>query len=333
MCSKEIILLVIILHRMISRLGESVTLNCTFTHDAQQYMSWYKQRPGEMPVALVTAQTLSAIEFQSGFNASDYTVKKDKGIFHLTINRTTVSDEAFYFCGLTKFFHAVFGNGTFVALTDHRNHRLDLSAEIQTSVPDPVDPENPKTLECTVLTETRTTELSVFWFRPSSGGSHPVNIYIQKNCSSESGSGFGSHTQSCVYRLPVGHTSDSGTFYCAVASYGQLLFGNQVTLDKKQTDSVDPVIVSLAAALALCIVVIIVLASLSCRRTTCKDCKAAHHTAGHNPLRAQAAGQGHEEEVLNYAALQFTKGKSNSGQKKKRPAQESTYSGVRSSRL
>ncbi|XP_076143668.1 uncharacterized protein LOC143125807 [Alosa pseudoharengus] len=212
---------------------------------------------------------------------------------------------------------------------DHRNHRLDFTAEIQTSVPEPVQPEDRMTLECTVLTETRTEELSVFWFRLASAVSRPVSIYIQKNCSSESESG--SHTQRCVYRLPVGHTSDSGTFYCAVASYGKLLFGNRVTLDKKQTDSVDPVIVGLTAALALSIVVIIVLASLRCRRTTCKDCE-VHHHSGHNPLRVQSAGQGHEAEGLNYAALQFTKGKSNSGIERKRPPQESTYSGVRSSR-
>lgn len=101
---------------------------------------------------------------------------------------------------------------------DHRNHRLDLTAVIQT--------QDPKTLECTVFTETRSEELSMFWFRHSPGGSTPMSIYIQNNCS---------NSQSCVYRLPLGETSDSGTFYCAVASYGHLLFGNGVRSDKKQT--------------------------------------------------------------------------------------------------
>ena len=115
----------------------------------------------------------------------------------------------------------------------NRNHRLDLTAVIETSLPDRVHSSDPETLECTVLTETRTQDLSVFWFRPTSGVSHPVAIYIQKNCSSEPESG--SHSQSCVYKLPVGYISDPRTFYCAVTLYGELLLGDGGGLATKQT--------------------------------------------------------------------------------------------------
>ncbi|XP_076143684.1 uncharacterized protein LOC143125817 [Alosa pseudoharengus] len=286
-------------------------------------MFWYKQKPGERPRVMVLAHVLSDSQFQNGFSELDYSMQRGDGVFHLNIKNTTASDEASYFCASYRSsFYTLFGNGTFLELRDNRNHRLDLTAVIQTPVVGPVHSSDPKTLECTVFTETRTKELSVFWFRPASGGSHPMSIYIEKNCS---------NSQSCVYRLPMGQTPDSGTFYCAVVSYDQLLFGNGTKLDKKQTEPVDPVIVSLGAALVLCIAALILLAYLRCKRTTCKDCQ-ANTTQGLKPLRAQSTSQGCDAEMLNYAALQFTEGRSKTGRKKRPPPQESTYSDIRSTR-
>lgn len=97
-------------------------MKCTFVYDSQYYLFWYKQKPGEKPVAMAVSQAIStSVDFQNGFRASDYTVQRSKGLFHLTINRTTASDEAFYFCALSKSLHAVFGNGTYVALTGKSN--------------------------------------------------------------------------------------------------------------------------------------------------------------------------------------------------------------------
>ncbi|XP_062405558.1 M1-specific T cell receptor beta chain-like [Sardina pilchardus] len=304
-----------------AQLGESVTLQCNFTKGTQ-YMFWYKQKPGERPQVMVRAHVLSDSEFQSGFSKLDYNMQRGDGVFHLTIKNTTTSDEASYFCATRDSYDTIFGNGTFLALRDHRNHRLDLTAVIQTPVPAPAHSSDPQTLDCTVLTETRTEEVSVFWFRPASGDSHPEIIYVQKNCS---------NSQRCVYRLPIGQTSDSGTFYCAVVSYGHLLFGNRIKLDKQHTEPVDPVVVSLGAALSLCIVGLILLAYLRCKRTTYKDCK-VNTTRGHTHLRAQSAGQTCDAEMLNYSALQFTEGRSKTGRKKKPPLQESTYSDIRSTR-
>ncbi|XP_041917652.1 uncharacterized protein LOC121682212 isoform X2 [Alosa sapidissima] len=285
-----------------AQLGELVTLQCNFTQGSQ-YMFWYKQKPGERPQVMVRAHVLSDSEFQIGFSELDYSMQRGGSVFHLTIKNTTASDEASYFCATRDSYVTIFGNGTFLVLRDNRNHRLDLTAVIQTPVPVPIHSSDPKTVVCTVFTETRTKELSVFWFRPASGGSHPMSIYIEKNCS---------NSQSCVYRLPMGQTPDSGTFYCAVVSYGQLLFGNGTKLDKKQT-------------------ALILLAYVRYKKTTCKDCK-VNTTQGHKPLRAQSMGQDCDAEMLNYAALQFTEGRSKTGRKKRPPPQESTYSDIRSTR-
>ncbi|KAL2088597.1 hypothetical protein ACEWY4_015496 [Coilia grayii] len=308
-----------------AHLGESVTLNCTFSHDTKN-MFWYKQRPGEILQVMVVAHVLSGSEFKNEFSELDYSIQKEDGVFHLTIKNLSFSDEASYFCATSELSKIVFGNGTFLTLSEHRNHRLDLKTQmqIQTSVPDPVIySSDPKMLDCTVLTESRTDKLSVFWFRPTSGGSRPVSIYMEKNCSSVAESS--SHTQSCVYRLPVELSSDSGTFYCAVASYGQLLFGNGGKTNTNIREAVDPVLLSLTVALVLCAAAIIFLAYLKCKATKCKDCQAASQI----PLGTQSTSQGGEEEMVSYAALQFTGGRS---KKKRGPPQDSVYSDTTSSR-
>ncbi|XP_063045320.1 uncharacterized protein LOC134439342 [Engraulis encrasicolus] len=220
-------------------------------------MSWYKQRPGENPVLMVIVKGGLGPEFQQGFNKSSYCIEKDNRVFHLTIKKTTSLDEAYYFCAMSEYVKSVFGNGTFLLL---RDQRLDLAVQIQTSVSDPGNhASDPTTLDCTVLSEMRTEELSVFWFRPTSGNSRPLSIYMEKNCSSAAESK--PHTQSCVYRLPVEHSSGSGTFYCAVASHGQLLFGNGVTLDDKDRADGYPVALS-AIILSGALAVVFVLAAL-----------------------------------------------------------------------
>ncbi|MCI4389766.1 hypothetical protein PGIGA_G00102250 [Pangasianodon gigas] len=73
-------------------------------------------------------------------------------------------------------------------------------------------------------------EQSMYWFRHGSRESHPGIIYTHGDGSDEckKSSEAGSPTQSCVYTLPKRKltTSDNGTFYCAVAACGQILFTN-----------------------------------------------------------------------------------------------------------
>ncbi|XP_063045319.1 uncharacterized protein LOC134439341 [Engraulis encrasicolus] len=295
-----------------ARLGEPVTLNCTFSNT--QYVFWYKQRPGDTLQVMVVAHVRSgSIDFKSGFSALDFSIQKDDGAFHLTIKNVSFLDEASYFCATSELTKLVFGNGTFLSVNDNRDHRLELKTQIHT--PQIHHSSDPMILDCTVLSQMSTEELSMFWFRPTSGVSRPVSIYMEKNCSSAAESK--PHTQSCVYRLPVEHSSGSGTFYCAVASYGQLLFGDGAISNKKDKEAVaqDPVFLSLTVALALCAAAAFFLAYLKCKET-----KSAYQISLGTQLRSQG-----DEEMASYAALQFTEGRSRGGRKKRGPPQESVY--------
>lgn len=76
---------------------------------------------------------------------------------------------------------------------------------------------------CTVHTGTCDEEHSVYWFRR---GSHPGIVHTYINTSKPVS--VKSPSQSCVYHLQKMNLSfvDTGTYYCAVSSCGEILFGN-----------------------------------------------------------------------------------------------------------
>ncbi|KAG7328822.1 hypothetical protein KOW79_006996 [Hemibagrus wyckioides] len=82
------------------------------------------------------------------------------------------------------------------------------------------------TLQCSVLSESRAAELQVLWFRAAPPQSHPQIIYTHHNSSHQCESGSSTHT--CVYTFTKNILSlnDTGTYYCAVALCGKIVFGN-----------------------------------------------------------------------------------------------------------
>ncbi len=89
-----------------------------------------------------------------------------------------------------------------------------------------VQPGGSVTLQCSLLSKNKEKvqcpgEQSVYWFRPGSGESHPSIIYTHRNSSDEQ------EERSCVYSLSktIQNSSDAGTYYCAVVTCGEILFG------------------------------------------------------------------------------------------------------------
>ena len=106
---------------------------------------------------------------------------------------------------------------------------------VQQPVSESIQPGDSVTLNCTIHTETCPGENSVYWFRHGSGESHPGILYTHGGRSDqcEKSPEAGSPTQSCVYNLPKRNLSlsDAGTYYCAVASCGDIVYGNGTILD------------------------------------------------------------------------------------------------------
>ena len=114
--------------------------------------------------------------------------------------------------------------------TGNSQRTLNYTVVQQPTASDPVRPGDLKTLQCSVLSDSETKtcpgDHSVFWFRVGSDKSHPNILYTDGNRRDECEDR--SDTQkSCVHHFSKKvSSSDAGTYYCAVATCGEILFGN-----------------------------------------------------------------------------------------------------------
>ncbi|XP_036403561.1 uncharacterized protein LOC118790677 [Megalops cyprinoides] len=217
-----------------AQLGENVTLQCFPPKDKTSFLSWYKQTVGQRPRLIGTLyEYKQEATFDNEFKDNPrFSVQRGEGWFDLTISETQPSDSAIYYCGRAYLYTLDFGQGTFLFLKGSESNSKTI---VQQPVSEPVQPGDSVTLQCTIDTETCAGEHSVYWFRQGSGESSPGVIYTHgnRNDQCERSSGAGSPTQSCVYKLPKRNLSlsDAGTYYCAVAVCGEILFGNGTKLD------------------------------------------------------------------------------------------------------
>ncbi|XP_059918935.1 uncharacterized protein LOC132465985 [Gadus macrocephalus] len=223
-------------------------------------------------------------------------------------------------------------------------HPNDQRFVSQTVVQQPVSASaqlgDPVALQCSITSQ-RTDhsnqcqgEPSVYWFR--SGSSHPAAIYMNGNRSGEcqNSSGPPSAPQSCVYTLPKNNvdSSDAGTYYCALAACGEVVFGNGTKLDLTEPYR-HLVTVVLGILLACCLVGNIIQFIARNKKHVWEHCKgtlsSSDHVATDSVIQEQ---QDRETDSLNYAALDFPGRKTKKGKKNSERTEESLYSDVRETR-
>lgn len=107
-----------------------------------------------------------------------------------------------------------------------------------TTASDAAQPGDSVTLTCSVFSDSVKKscgdEHSVLWFRVGPEKSHPNIIYAEGNrrdgCVEKHDAR--SPAMSCFYSFSkTVSSSDAGTYFCAVASCGEILFGNGTKLD------------------------------------------------------------------------------------------------------
>ncbi|XP_058253197.1 uncharacterized protein LOC131357866 [Hemibagrus wyckioides] len=302
--------------------GDNVTLQCFRTNKGStETIIWYKQAAGQEPCVMVTVQKLSLDPiFGDDFKSPRFTVEDLKESCNLKITNVEPSDEAVYYCGL-KMITVEFGKGTFLSVKGNEDVKVSVW---QRAVSDSVPAGASVTLQCSVLSESRAAELQVLWFRAAPPQSHPQIIYTHHNSSHQCESGSSTHT--CVYTFTknILSLSDTGTYYCAVALCGKIIFGNGTPIKLKE--SVDPVVICLAVALGVCVMVISVQALLFCIwRNHEQHIKRETSVKGSE----QTTSQDHDSE-LNYAALHFNNKKTKGERRTRKQTQDSVYSEVRS---
>ncbi|XP_072542980.1 uncharacterized protein [Salminus brasiliensis] len=298
-------------HFQIVNIGDDVTIQCYLPQKRVTTMVWYKQEVGQKPrpVAFVY-NYLSEIKFQDEFQNGRFTVLPYKGSFHLNITAVTQEDTGAYYCGIVFLSELQFVSWTFLTTAGIETE----TGTVKQPGLEVVHPGHSVTLECTVFTRSCAGNHSVYWFRHGSGESHPGIIYTHGNRSDqcEESSKAGSSAQSCVYKLPKRNLSlsDAGTYYCAVAACGEILFGNGTKLKLKGSDVWDPVVLGFAYTNVLTVTVIIVLV-FDLWNNWRKKRKGSTNNLTDQPHQALSSALYSDD--LNYVAVSFIPDPSTSG--------------------
>ncbi|XP_076732383.1 signal-regulatory protein beta-2-like [Maylandia zebra] len=212
--------------------GQNVTLNCSRDHRwLSTNLFWIRLASQSFPEVL--GSTISHDVPTIG-KIHNITTKQEPGTFVLHINRAQLNDTAVYYCIKESQLTMTFLKGTFLRV---KGPDPGITGVTQDSLSNPVHPGDPVTLQCSVLSNsenrTCTEDHSVYWYRAKPDESHPSLIYSHGNNGNYcERSPEAASQQKCVYSFSRNvSSSDTGTYYCAVATCGEILFGNGTKLD------------------------------------------------------------------------------------------------------
>ncbi|XP_030595940.1 signal-regulatory protein beta-2-like [Archocentrus centrarchus] len=262
------------------RLGEPATLTCALPKElSSRGVNWYKQSVGDT-LKLIATLYKSTSDYGPGFSSTRIQVHKDKNFTSLTILKTVQEDEALYHCANTEWIGTTW-SGTYLLIKGDTQGVSNYTVSQLLIEMNPVRPGDTMTLQCSVFShsENKTCpgDLNVLWFRAGSNKSHPNIIYADRNRRNEYETRSETQ-QSCVFRFSKNvSSSDAGTYYCAVATCGEILFGNGTTLDIQESSvwsqRASTLIFLLCAVLFITLIVIAAL--IYTIKTNSDHCKAA----------------------------------------------------------
>ncbi|XP_055756866.1 uncharacterized protein LOC129835301 [Salvelinus fontinalis] len=326
---------------MSANVGDTVVFVCFNRGDVGVMFSWYKQTFENIPQLISTIYKLdkNATFYQEFKNNPRFSVEGGQGKNNLMIADVELSDSGTYYCGSSYGNNLEFGKGVILIIKGSDCRTMTI---LQQPVFESIQPGDSVTLNCIIHTETCAGEHRVYWFRHGSGESRPGIIYTHGDSSDqcEKSPEAGSPTQSCVYNLPKRNLSlsDAGTYYCAVASCGEMLFGNGTKLDVEDGCKEDHVLLvyCLGVALGRCVILIIVLV-LGCvmYKMTKKTSLLSRgmHPQPSGPVVSSSHNQDQEDDdtvtSVHYAALNVIHKKPKTRIQSIAMERDTEYSGVR----
>ena len=216
----------------IAKVGEDVTLDCFYEDDSTGMLYWYKQILGQKP-KLVSKFYKHDSNDKNGKlsdefrNDTRFKLEGTTGKSHLKISDVQISDSGTYFC-ITGFLHtyefmesitvSVKGSGSNIQAVVHQSESIQPGGSV--------------TLSCTVHTGTCDGEHRVYWFK-NSEEPQPGLIYTHGDRNDQCERKPDNQTHTCVYNLSMErrNRSHAGTYYCAVAACGHIVFGNGTKVD------------------------------------------------------------------------------------------------------
>ncbi|XP_039677649.1 uncharacterized protein LOC120572421 [Perca fluviatilis] len=278
-----------------AKTGDNFTLRCFYEGDNASKFYWYKQTLGQEPRLISTYYKFKNGIFHDEFkNNSRFTLDTENGKNHLKITNLRISDSATYYCASNAYIFK-FAEGTLVNV---EGSGFKVPATVHQSASESIQPGGSVTLDCTVDTGTCDGEHSVYWFKKS-GESQQGLIYTH------GGRKPNTQTHTCVYKLPMKslNLSHAGTYYCAVASCGHILFGNGTKLEFEDEVYSPGLVHFLSSALTFTTILSVLLAFSLYKVNKRNSCQSPENEARFpSPYTANAEGY-QDADNLHYAAL------------------------------
>nr|XP_046237535.1 uncharacterized protein LOC124054996 [Scatophagus argus] len=306
-----------------SAVGKTVTLSCFCSSDGAKMFYWYKQTVGLTPKLVSSISYNGNITFHDEFKNPRFSLDIENRKYQLKISNSQISDSGTYYCLRNNFYILQFCEGTTINV---KGSALKIPAVVHQSASETIQPGGSVTLNCTVHTGTCDGEHSVYWFK-NSGESHLVLIYTHGSRSDQCERKPSTQTHSCAYNLTMKNLnlSHGGTYYCAVASCGHILFGNGTKLDFDF--AVDSLVYILSAALSFTTVLVVLLA-FTVYKMNKKNCQYTESNVTFSTTSAPNAAPCQETENLHYAALRDLKA-NRSRRQRSNTNSECVYSSVK----
>uniref|UniRef100_A0A3P9BE40 Uncharacterized LOC101471058 n=1 Tax=Maylandia zebra TaxID=106582 RepID=A0A3P9BE40_9CICH len=213
-------------HFVSANTGDDVTLRCFYEGNDVARLYWYKLHLGKESKLICTITVDNQAMFNDEFKSDPRFTDHDRNI-DLKIEDLDISDSATYYCASSYGYMFAFAEGTVI---DVKGSGSNIPTLVQQSASETIQPGGSVTLNCTVHTGTCDEEHSVYWFRDSED-SFPRIIYTHGGRNDQCERKPNTQTHTCVYNLPMKSLPHAGTYYCAVASCGHILFGNGTKLE------------------------------------------------------------------------------------------------------
>ncbi|XP_038163382.1 uncharacterized protein LOC119798108 [Cyprinodon tularosa] len=318
------------------QLGESVTLTClTDKFQVVTWVHWYKQSPGYTLKLIAKVHESTEPIYGVGFSASRFRLTYNGNQSNLIILSTVEQDEGMYHCAYMDWNEYAW-TGTYLSLRGNSERTSSYTLVHKPAVSNPTHPTDSVTLQCSVLSESASTtcpgEPGVFWFRAISDKSYPDIIYTegkkQEDCEKTS-----NNQKKCRYHFSMNvNSSEVNTYYCAVATCGEILFekrANMVKNNQEKTLRTERIVLMITL---ICLAVSVTLNIICiCHRTQISSCtrfKESSPSQEYHGNLSQPIDKSEYGQDLNYAALHFSRGTDKKG-KNKVQIGESVYSQVK----
>ncbi|KAM9740874.1 uncharacterized protein ACNS7B_012166 isoform 1-T1 [Menidia menidia] len=303
-------------------LGANVTFSCSFPKEIK-FLHWYKQSLGKVSQTIASG-VYAKLEKTEPFRNQRFQVQKANGTWSLTISFVDKEDEALYFCQSGTEYLQTFIDGFYLAVKDDGQQ----TAVYVDQSPDraAVWEGDSVTLHCSLLSEKNQSPVkcpgsnSVHWFRAGSGKSQPSFIYRNNNSTDDD---FG---RKCVYSFSrtLQDSSDAGTYYCAVVTCGDILFGKGTQVD---TRAKPGLLICVLGGLLVCCVIVIVFLLFYINRERA-GIRVSPCLRNDVLTEDRSSYLDKDEYALSYTALSFSR-KNITHSNKRRDHAECVYSGVR----